>query len=244
DEELGHGVTDLYRRSVLTARTHVDNRGAVIASTDFDITKFARDTYAYAWPRDGALVANALDHAGHEDVTREFFQFCQQTLVGEEGWGVHAFTVGAVWAGLDAARGFADLFGDLRAYGRYRDAAERMREASDTNLYSEELDRFPRRITAEDDESVTVDTVLDSAIYGLWRFGMYPPNDRRIVNTMKAIAEQLANKANCGGIARYMDDYYFKVEPDTTKTPGNPWFMCTMWLAEWYIVTAKSAADV
>src|SRR2546428_13386536 len=73
---------------------------------------------------------------------------------------------------------------------------------------------------------------------------MYPPDDRRIVNTMKAIAEQLANKANCGGIARYMDDYYFKVEPDTKKTPGNPWFMCTMWLAQWYIGTAKSAADL
>src|SRR5207244_4313847 len=109
----------------------------------------------------------------------------------EEGWGVHAFTVGAVWAGLDAARGFADLFGDVRAYGRYRDAAERLREASDTNLYSAELGRFPRRITVEDDESVTVDTVLDSAIYGLWRFGMYPADDKRIVDTMKAIAEQL-----------------------------------------------------
>ena len=31
----------------------------------------------------------------------------------EERWGVHAFTVGAVWGGLDAARSFADLFGDV-----------------------------------------------------------------------------------------------------------------------------------
>src|SRR6266545_3794674 len=54
DGELGDDATKLYRRSVLTARSHVDNRGAVIASTDFDITKFARDTYAYHWPRDGA----------------------------------------------------------------------------------------------------------------------------------------------------------------------------------------------
>ena len=334
DEELGTDVTDLYRRSVLTARSHVDNRGAVIASTDFDITKFARDTYAYAWPRDGALVANALDRAGHEDVTRQFFLFCQQSLVEEgfflhkytpygqpgsswlpwvdshgvrtlpiqedetglvlwslwqhyrihrnldfvvglystlivpaadwmvsyvdqrnglpipswdlweERWGVHAFTVGSVWGGLDAARSFADLFGDVRAYGRYRDAAERLREASDTNLYSAELGRFPRRITVEDDESVTVDTVLDSAIYGLWRFGMYPADDKRIVDTMKAIAEQLSNKAECGGIARYSDDYYFKVEPDTRLVPGNPWFMCTMWLAQWYLATAKNAADL
>src|SRR5256885_13277127 len=154
------------------------------------------------------------------------------------GLGVPAFTVGAGLAGLDGGGRFSDLFGDTRAYTRYRDAAERMREASDSNLYSEELGRFPRRITVEDDESVTVDTVLDSAIFGLWRFGMYPPDDKRIVETMKAIAEQLSNKANCGGIARYMDDYYFKVEPDTKKTPGNPWFMCTMWLAPGEIVKA------
>jgi len=334
DDDLGKPATDLYRRSVLTARTHVDNRGAIIASTDFDITKFARDTYAYAWPRDGALVANALDRAGHEDMTRAFFTFSQQSLVEEgfflhkytpygqpgsswlpwidshgvrtlpiqedetglvlwslwqhyrihqnldfvvglyttliapaadwmvsyidqrnglpmpswdlweERWGVHAFTVGSVWGGLDAARNFADLFGDVAAYVRYRDAAERLREASDTNLYSAELGRFPRRITVEDDESVTVDTVLDSAIYGLWRFGMYPPDDSRIVDTMKAIATQLANTAPCGGIARYTDDYYFRVESDTRKVPGNPWFMCTMWLAQWYVATAKTAADL
>ena len=334
DQDLGQPATDLYRRSVLTARTHVDNRGAIIASTDFDITKFARDTYAYAWPRDGALVANALDRAGHEDVTRQFFTFCQQSLVEEgyflhkytpygqpgsswlpwidshgvrtlpvqedetglvlwslwqhyrihqnldfvvglytalvvpaadwmvsyfderngllmpswdlweERWGVHAFTVGSVWGGLDAARNFADLFGDVASYVRYRDAAERLREASDTHLYSAELGRFPRRIAVEDDESVTVDTVLDSALYGLWRFGMYPPDDSRIVDTMKAIATQLANGAECGGIARYTDDYYFKVESDTRKVPGNPWFMCTMWLAQWYIATARSADDL
>src|SRR5437762_5490664 len=334
EEELGEEVTDLYGRSVLTARTHVDNRGAVIASSDFDITKFARDTYAYAWPRDGALVANALDRCGHEDVTRQFFLFCQQTLVEEgfflhkytpygqpgsswlpwvdshggrtlpvqedetglvlwslwqhyrihrnldfvvglystlivpaadwmvsyvdernglpmpswdlweERWGVHAFTVGSVWGGLEAARAFADLFGDGKAYTRYRDATERLREASDTNLYSAELGRFPRRITVEDDESVTVDTVLDSAIYGLWRFGMYAPDDPRVVETMQTIADQLSNKATCGGIARYTDDYYFQVERDTRLVPGNPWFMCTLWLAQWHIATAKTPADL
>ena len=334
DEALGQGASDLYRRSVLTARTHVDNHGAIIASTDFDITKFARDTYAYAWPRDGALVANALDRSGHEDTTRAFFTFCQQSLVEEgyflhkytpygqpgsswlpwvdsrgevtlpiqedetglvlwalwqhyrihrnldfvvdlystlivpaadwmvsymdqrnglplpswdlweERWGVHAFTVGAVWAGLDAARSFADLFGDAGAYVRYRDAAERLREAADTHLYSTELGRFPRRITVEDDESITVDTVLDSAIYGLWRFGMYPADDKRMADTMRAIADQLSNKANCGGIARYTDDYYFRVESDTHLVPGNPWFMCTMWLAQWYVAAARAAADL
>ncbi len=334
DEELGADVTMLYRRSMLTARTHADNHGAIIASTDFDITKFARDTYAYAWPRDGAIVANALDRAGHEDITRQFFQFCQQALVEEgfflhkytpyglpgsswlpwvdskgkrtlpiqedetglviwalwqhyrihgnldfvvglyttlvvpaaewmvsyvdeknglvmpswdlweERWGIHAFTVGAVWGGLEAARNFADLFGDVAAYIRYRDAADRLRKAADTHLYSSELHRFVRRLAVEDDGTETVDMVLDSAIYGLWRFGMYPPDDQRITETMMAIRDQLSNKAASGGVARYQDDYYFKVEPDTKKVPGNPWFMCSLWLAQWYVAIAKDTHDL
>ncbi|HEY4889162.1 MAG TPA: glycoside hydrolase family 15 protein, partial [Candidatus Dormibacteraeota bacterium] len=321
-------------RSIVTARTHADNHGAIIAATDFDITKFARDTYAYAWPRDGALVANALDRAGHEDITRQFFQFCQQALVEEgfflhkytpyclpgsswlpwvdshgvrtlpiqedetglvlwalwqhyrihgnldfvvglyttlvvpaaewmvsyvderngllmpswdlweERWGVHAFTVGAVWGGLDAARNFADLFGDVAAYVRYREAADRLRKAADDHLYSSDLGRFARRIAVEDDGTQTVDMVLDSAIYGLWRFGMYPAGDPRITETMTAIRDQLSNKAATGGIARYQDDYYFKVESDTKRVPGNPWFMCTLWLAQWYIAIAKDIHDL
>jgi GH15 family glucan-1,4-alpha-glucosidase len=334
DEELGSEVTDLYRRSILTARSHVDNHGAIIAATDFDITKFARDTYAYAWPRDGAIVANALDRSGHEDVTRQFFTFCQQSLVEEgfflhkytpyglpgsswlpwidshgvrtlpiqedetglvlwalwqhyqihrnldfivglysilvvpaadwmvsyvddrnglikpswdlweERWGVHAFTVGAVWAGLDAARNFAELFGDMPAVVRYRDAAERLREASDTHLYSPELGRFARRIAVEDDGTLTVDMVIDSAICGLWRFGMYSADESRVADTMEAIRDQLANKAAAGGIARYKDDYYFRVEKDSGRVPGNPWFICTLWMAQWYIATAKTTHDL
>ncbi len=96
----------------------------------------------------------------------------------------------------------------------------------------------------EDDGTLTVDMILDSALYGLWRFGMYPPDDKRIVETMTAIRDQLSNKAATGGVARYEDDYYFKVEPDTKKTPGNPWFMCTLWLAQWYVATAKDTHDL
>jgi GH15 family glucan-1,4-alpha-glucosidase len=334
EEELGNEVTQLYRRSILTARTHADNNGAIIAATDFDITKFARDTYAYAWPRDGALVANALDRAGHEDVTRQFFHFCQQSLVEEgfflhkytpyglpgsswlpwvdargartlpiqedetglviwalwqhyrihrnldfvvslyttlvvpaadwmagyvderngliqpswdlweERWGVHAFTVGSVWGGLDAAAGFGDLFGDAKAASRWRDAADRLREATDTHLYSSDLGRFARRVAVEDDGTMTVDMIIDSATYGLWRFGMYPADETRITQTMEQIRDQLWNNGATGGVARYKDDYYFKVESDTGKVPGNPWFICTLWLAQWYIAVAKTTHDL
>jgi GH15 family glucan-1,4-alpha-glucosidase len=328
EEALGHDVRHLFRRSVLTIRTQVDNRGGIVAANDYDITKFARDTYSYVWPRDGALVANALDRSGHEDVTRIFFQFCAKVIrpegyfahkyapdgqpgsswhpwvdamgrrvlpiqedetglvvwslwshfdihrnldfamqlysglvvpaaewmaayvdprnhmmkpswdLWEERWGVHAFSVGAVWAGLRGAANFAELYGDGKSFEKFSAAADELRHAADDWLWRPELDRFARRLTVAPDGSMVPDNVLDSASYGLWRFGMYDPTDPRIVKTMTAIKEQLSNKGATGGVARYTNDYYFQVEHDLSKTPGNPWFLCTLWLAQWYIATA------
>jgi glucoamylase len=124
------------------------------------------------------------------------------------------------------------------------DAADRLKEAADTHLYSAELGRFARRIAVEDDGTMTVDMVIDSAICGLWRFGMYSADESRIADTMEAIADQLSNKAAAGGIARYKDDYYFRVEKDSTRVPGNPWFICTLWVAQWYIATAKTTSEL
>jgi GH15 family glucan-1,4-alpha-glucosidase len=61
---------------------------------------------------------------------------------------------------------------------------------------------------------------------------------------MQQITEQLSNHAAAGGIARYKDDYYFRVEQDANRVPGNPWFICTLWLAQWHIATAKTSADL
>jgi GH15 family glucan-1,4-alpha-glucosidase len=73
---------------------------------------------------------------------------------------------------------------------------------------------------------------------------MYSPDESRVADTMEAIREQLANNGDAGGIARYKDDYYFRVENDTNRVPGNPWFICTLWLAQWHIAMAKTPADL
>ncbi|MFN3481210.1 MAG: glycoside hydrolase family 15 protein, partial [Thermodesulfovibrionales bacterium] len=58
-------IASLYKRSLLILRTNIDSGGAIIAGNDSDVQHFARDTYSYMWPRDGALVAYALDLAGY-----------------------------------------------------------------------------------------------------------------------------------------------------------------------------------
>ncbi|GAG10605.1 unnamed protein product, partial [marine sediment metagenome] len=89
----------LYKRSLLIIRTQIDNRGAIIAGTDSDITNFPHDTYSYVWGRDGAFVATALDLAGYGEVSRNFFQFCANTITSE-GYLLHKYTADGTLASL------------------------------------------------------------------------------------------------------------------------------------------------
>lgn len=78
---LTPSLRTLYERSLITIRTHADNRGGIIASSDTDMLHHGRDTYSYVWPRDGALIASALDAVGYNDVAQRFFAFiakCQE----------------------------------------------------------------------------------------------------------------------------------------------------------------------
>jgi len=89
-DELPHDVRNLYRRSLLILRTQIDDDGAIVAASDSDITHNHRDTYAYMWPRDGALVAAALIDAGYPEIARRFFDFCHRVIT-DEGYLLHKY---------------------------------------------------------------------------------------------------------------------------------------------------------
>ncbi len=339
--DLSPSIAELYRRSLLVVRTHIDEGGGILAANDSDIMQFARDTYSYVWPRDGALVAHALDRAGYPEPPRRFFEFCADVLspqgyllhkynpdrslasswhpwaapprpgsdgpgpaqlpiqedetalvlwamwehyrrnrdldamkplygrlvrkaadfmVGyrepttglpapsydlwEERRGVLTFTTAAVVAGLRAAAGFAGLFGDDDHAVRYTKAADEIRAAMDKHLYRTELGRFCRMVNVRGDGSLEVDPVVDASLFGLFAFGAYPADDPRVEATMAAVREKLTVRTDVGGIARYEGDYYHAVADDKTRVPGNPWFICTMWLALYAIERAKTPAEL
>jgi oligosaccharide amylase len=85
----------LYHRSLLIIRTHADNRGGIIASSDSDMLNQGRDTYSYVWPRDAAVSAHALDQAGYFDTSSRFFNFVAK-LVEPDGYLMHKYRVDGV----------------------------------------------------------------------------------------------------------------------------------------------------
>lgn len=88
---LPEPVRDLFSRSQLILRTQIDNRGAIIAANDSDITQWGGDHYSYCWPRDGALVAYALVLTGHGELARQFFRYCAR-VIEPEGYFLHKYT--------------------------------------------------------------------------------------------------------------------------------------------------------
>lgn len=334
---LPENIAQLFKRSLLILRTNIDSGGAIIAGNDSDVQHFARDTYSYMWPRDGALVAYALDHAGYHGITRRFFEFCLNIIkkgkesVGyflhkynpdgslgsswhpwilngekrlpiqedgtglilwslwyhfdryrdiefiteiynnliircgdflasyrdsetglplpsydlwEEKWGIHTFTVSAVYGGLKAAENFSKFFGDKKRVNIYRIAAEEIKAAMEKYLYSEKEKRFLKTIIPEKDGSFNLDLTVDASIYAPFYFGVFEPDDEKIINTMMAVKKNLWVNTPVGGIARYREDKYHKVSDDIENIPGNPWFICTLWIAQWYVAKAKNREEL
>jgi GH15 family glucan-1,4-alpha-glucosidase len=88
------------------------------------------------------------------------------------------------------------------------------------------------------------DMAIDASISGLFQFGMFDATSDEIRKTMQAIADRLAIKTPVGGVARYENDYYHQVSSDITNVPGNPWFICACWLAEYHIAQARSVDEL
>jgi len=325
---LSEKILRLYKRSLLICRTQINNCGSIIAANDSDSTYFNRDTYSYMWPRDGALVAYALDLAGYE--TDHFYLFCGKILekegfflhkytptgalgsswhpwmkgnkaqlpiqedetalviwalwnhykirkdlelirplyaplikkaadfmmnyrnpntglpcpsfdLWEERQGVLTFTVAAVFGGLMAAANFAESFGETGLAEEYRSGAQKMREAMDQYLYLKNEKRFARMINFNRDEVVEVDSTVDASLYGIFAFGAYEADHPFVESTMEQVYEKLWVKTDGGGLARYENDPYYRVEEGLV---GNPWFITTLWMAQYYIAKAKDTKDL
>ncbi|WP_405080351.1 glycoside hydrolase family 15 protein [Paenibacillus chitinolyticus] len=161
----------------------------------------------------------------------------------EERYGIYTFTASAVYGGLIAAANFCNLFGDEERSSRYRHTAEKIKNGILTHLWDEKEGRFARGLYQKDGTWVR-DMTLESSVYGIFEFGVLPADDDRVVRTMQANKNGLSIKTPVGGVARYHHDYYFQRSQDVDQVPGNPWIICTLWIAEWEIECAKTLEDL
>ena len=85
---------------------------------------------------------------------------------------------------------------------------------------------------------------MDSAVAGLFKMGMFDAASDEMTSTMAAYESRLTTHTSVGGVARYENDYYHQVTQDLSQATGNPWFICALWLAQYYITRATSLEDL
>ena len=70
-------------------------------------------------------------------------------------------------------------------------------------------------------------------MFAVFYFGCFAPDDPMVESTMRAIEDVLRTD---GGVSRFEYDGYMRGDGET---PSNSWFICTLWLAEYYIARSK-----
>ncbi len=154
----------------------------------------------------------------------------------EERRGIFAYTVAAVVAGLSCAAQLAELFQEDERAQAYLTGASEVKLALERHLYCPHTGRFARGIVFEG-STQRRDETLDASLLWLVALGGFDPGDSRIAATVHAIGQRLWVKGRIGGLARYENDLYQRA--GGADGPGNPWVLCTLWLAQHRIRCAR-----
>ncbi len=154
----------------------------------------------------------------------------------EEKFLTSTYTVCTVIAGLETAAKLANVVDQPDDAIRWDRAADSIRKNLD-KLYHQD-GYFVKGYLMLEDGTLRYDNTLDiSSLYGPYMYAKLGLDDERLTSTAKHVEERLLNTSPSGGVARYEHDNYFLTKHQYT---GNPWVVCTMWLAQYYISAGQA----
>lgn len=155
----------------------------------------------------------------------------------EQKFSTSTYTVSTVIAGLLAAARMARTIGKTEDADEWRHVAENMKQKFD--LFFNPEGYFRKAFFLEENGDLSFDETLDaSSLHGPFMFAKLRLDDPRLTSTLEKVEQKLLATSPIGGVIRYPGDGYFLAKQ---QYPGNPWVVCTMWLAQYYI--AKGDAE-
>jgi GH15 family glucan-1,4-alpha-glucosidase len=158
----------------------------------------------------------------------------------EEKYGTSTFTCSAVYGALIAAAEFSKLLGKEKHEVKYRKVALEIKNGIMHYLYDHASGNFVKLMNTKGEEVIYDRTVDMSSAFGIFNFGVLPPDDKILSKAMEETKIKLSRNIKINGIARYEGDSYYRIPADT---PGNPWIITTLWMAQYKITTAKTETE-
>ena len=150
----------------------------------------------------------------------------------EEKFLTNTYTAAVTYQALLVAADFAEQFEYPDDMVAWRQAAECILKGSEL-FYNPDREAFRKGFLLQQDESLQFDNTLDvSSLYGVMMFGLHDESTETVQNTVYEIERVLLDQSPIGGCPRYEYDKYFESQP---PFKGNPWFVTTLWMAQYYI---------
>lgn len=149
----------------------------------------------------------------------------------EEKFLTNTYTTAVVYRSLLVAADFADKFEYPDDALKWRKVAETIHNGSAV-FFDHDRSALRKGYLLQEDGSLAFDGTLDiSSFYGVAMFGLRESDGSEISETLHQLENVLLDKSPSGGLPRYEYDTYFATQP---AHMGNPWFVATLWLAQYY----------
>jgi len=156
--------------------------------------------------------------------------------VWEEKFITSTYTCVMVQHALLRAAKFGDLFEYPDDAEHWREVAQKIHDASKL-LFDVDAQAYRKGFCLQPDESLQFDNTLDiSSLYSVFMFGDSKSESVSLAQTAAVMEQKLKDLGQIGGVIRYEEDWYMR--PNNGQPP-NPWFVCSLWLAQYYIETKK-----
>jgi GH15 family glucan-1,4-alpha-glucosidase len=154
----------------------------------------------------------------------------------EEKFLTNTYTCMVVTHALKRAAAFADMFDYPDDAVNWRAAAARINDATKL-LFDPDRQLYRKGLYLQPDGSLLFDNTLDiSSLYGVLMFADIKLDAASLTQTAAGVEALLQNPQQASGVFRYEQDWYMRKSADS---PPNPWFVCTLWLAQYYVQTKQ-----
>lgn len=149
----------------------------------------------------------------------------------EQKFLTNTYTVATVIAALEAAAKMAEATDHPDDAFHWRETAKSIGSNLDKLYHPDGY--FRKGLLVDQFGKITYDDILDiSSLYGPFMFAGLPLNHPMIDSTLKQVEKRLFNRSPIGGVVRDEHDGYFLAKQQYS---GNPWIVCTLWLAQIYV---------
>lgn len=162
----------------------------------------------------------------------------------EEKFLTTTYTTAVVHAALLAAARLAEAKGEQHDSVQWQSVADDMYHAAQTQLFNPDKNFFYKGFIHEQNDQGELqirydDTVDVSSFYGAFMFGLFDLQSNEVKRSYETLEKTFGLRQDAVvPLPRYENDPYNRRDPATL---GNPWFLSTLWIAQYYMETNRSA---